>query len=269
MSSKLSSLTNTNFGVEIEIGEDYDEDWEYERPDWLLPDWSIKEEHCGTELISPVLSGYEGLIIVRAQMKKLYESFDIMSFDDCGLHVHVDIQNFTLGNLKKLLLIGSRFDDVIFSLMRPERRDNQFCAHSHYTESEIRECRSMRDIYALQGSDPVEGRYVGLNTWAWKRHGTVEFRYAAGCTDWRLIYAYVTMYMRMVSFAKTADPIPVWQHGDLKTGLATFCSMLNIASKVKEILVAQQDKYWSGKIKPYSENYKNTRDNFPMTLGTK
>lgn len=232
-SSRKFPLTNTQFGIELESNLSLDEFPE----DDLLEGWAVKDEHCGSEIVSPILKGYKGLMSIRRQLKALYAAIEddgseIVEFDDCGLHVHVDIQNYTVGDIKRLLAMASKFDGVLFALMPARRRDNDYCRHIHYTDDEIDSCRTLRDFHELQGQE----KYYGTNIMAFHRYGTVEFRYAAGTFDWRVIYSLVSLYLRLVSFAKSREPLPIYHKGSTKDGLALLMSTLNIQGGVKENL---------------------------------
>lgn len=192
-------IDNFRFGIELELGENFDENLVE-----LLDGWNSHEEHCGTEIVSPVLVGHRGIFQVRECLRRIWERHQSIEFEDCGMHVHVDIQDFTLGNIKNLLRIGSRFDEVIFSIMDPARYDNNYCRHILYSEEEIQKCRTIQDLFSLQEDE----RYYGINLLAFQKHGTVEFRYAMGTADWQIIYALLSLYLRMVVAAKANLPVP-------------------------------------------------------------
>ncbi len=232
-SSRKFLITNAQFGIELESNLELDEFPE----EALLDGWDVKDEHCGSEMISPILYGYKGLLAIRRQLKAICatlsdEGDDVVEFDDCGLHVHVDIQNYTVGDIKRLLAMASKFDEVIFGLMPARRRENNYCRHVHYTDDEIDSCRTLRDFQNLQGSE----KYYGTNIMSFQRYGTVEFRYAAATFDWRIIYSLVSFYLRLVSFAKSREPLPIYHKGMLKEGLDLLLATLDIKGGVKENL---------------------------------
>lgn len=200
-SHKHLSISGFKFGVEIELGiyGDVFHD-EVELPDG----WTSHDEHCGVEVVSPPLMGRKGLLSVRECLRRIWNAFDTIEFNDCGFHVHIDIQHFTLRNAKRLLKLGSRFDEVIYSIMDPARYQNYFCRHVNYDDKSIDACRSLNDFFELQGGE----RYRGINMLAFSKHGTVEFRYARGTASWRIIYSLISMYMRMIAFAESDIDIP-------------------------------------------------------------
>lgn len=249
-SSPKLLITNRQFGIELESNIELD-DFPTET---LIEGWNVKDEHCGSEIVSPILRGYTGLMAIRTQLGLLHETLvdsgdNIVGFEDCGLHVHVDIQNFVVGDLKRLLALASKFDDVIFSLMPERRRENDYCDHLNYTDDEIDSCNTLREFQALQGNE----KYFGTNIMSFQKYGTVEFRYAAATFDWRIIYSLVSLYLRMVSFAKSRLPIPIYHRGSVADGKELLCKTLGIRGAVKQNIDYMYDmnnKYYDDGMDP-------------------
>lgn len=196
-------ISNFKFGVELELEVSCSK---IENSNILLPDWIVHFEHCGSEIVSPPLCGYNGLLAVRRQLIKLWDRMHAGSikFYDCGLHVHVDIQHFNLGHAKRMLKLCSRYDNTMFSMMDKCRRDNHFCRHLKYTDLKINKCINLKQLQELQEYD----RYSAVNLYAFSKHGTVEFRYASGSADWQKIYSLTSLYLRIVAFAYSDLEIP-------------------------------------------------------------
>ena len=167
--------------------------------------WTAHGEHCGSEIVSPILHGYVGLMSVRRQLRNLWKWKDKIGFRHCGLHVHIDIQDFNLGQAKRLVLIASRFDETIFCLMHGCRWKNTYTRRCNYKEKSI---KTIYSLYQLQELQADGDRYAGLNLHAFSKHGTVEFRYAMGSADWQKIYSLISLYLRMVGAAKLDIEIP-------------------------------------------------------------
>lgn len=225
-SPKLS-VRNFKFGVELELGIPY-EDVE---DDILLYDgWIVHDEHCGSEIVSPILEGYNGLLILRRQLKEIWDGYTSINFYDAGLHVHVDIQHLTLKHAKRLLTIGSIFDEAIFAIMDGSRYHNRYTQHCNYNLDKIKKCLTIADLQRLQKND----RYHGINFYAFTKHGTVEFRYAMATADWARVYSLTSLYLRMVSFSASELEIPL-SYNDVKIDSWTS-SGLNFSKKRLEQL---------------------------------
>lgn len=195
------SISEFKFGIELELNEDSDD---CECLIRLLDGWIMFEEHCGTEIISPPLVGYKGLMAVRKQIQIIHKEYTTVGVEDAGLHIHVDIQHFLLGQAKKLLHIANNFNDVMFAIADGSRYNNQYCRQILLCEKDINDCCSIADLQRLQEDE----RYSSLNFYAFPKHGTVEFRYFASTFQWRRLYSLISLCLRMVAFAESDNPIP-------------------------------------------------------------
>ena len=232
---KKLSINNFKFGVELESNiptRSIRKNTKFEL------DWRVHDEHCGSEIVSPVLKGYKGLMSVRRQLQNLWKKVDKIKFGNCGLHVHVDIQHFNLGQAKNLLLIASRFDQIIYCLMPGERWNNQFARRCAYSEKKIKKATGLGALQSLQKGHE---RYSGLNLHAFSKHGTVEFRYAMGSADWQKIYSLISMYLRMVAAAEIGLDIPKpdvvkgFNSSMSRSGIDNFKEFLPILTKNKDM----------------------------------
>lgn len=213
--TKTLSVSGFKFGIELESTVHDTQITKYVRKGWMH-----HPEHCGSEVVSPILKGYAGMMEMRRQIKALNKvdatslgnHNKLLSFENCGLHVHVDVQDFTLGDAKRLLLIASRFDSVIYLLMDPCRRGNKYCNQCNYDEDRIEAISNLNELQTIQKNQ----RYSGVNFYAFPKHGTVEFRYAMGTFHWPTIYSLVSMYLRMVALAKSMKEIPQQHKGRTK-----------------------------------------------------
>ena len=188
------SISNFKFGIELEANVSETYMGQVARKGWIH-----HYEHCGAELKSPPLVGYAGLLEVRRQIKNIWSNASKIYFSECGLHVHVDIQDFTLLNLKRLMVLMSKNDDVMFSIMDSTRNNNTYCRRMYgKKEGDIWSANSLSQVQELSNV-----RYYALNTYAFSKHGTIEFRYCHGTLDWRIIYSIISFYLHIVAFAKT------------------------------------------------------------------
>lgn len=219
------------------------------------PGWTCHDEHCGSEIVSPILVGYSGIMSVKRQLKHMWTWQKSIEFADCGLHVHVDIQHFTLGNAKRLLLIASRFDQTIYCMMDGPRWNNNYARRCIYDESKIKSAKTLIQLQSLQ----VNGRYYGSNLYAFSKHGTVEFRYAMGSANWEKIYSLISLYLRMVAVAQSdmeitkVNPVDSFKELDshlvkpkenliiLRSNRDAFFDMLQLKGAIRESLAAMFD----------------------------
>jgi len=133
--------------------------------------WGIKLDGSiyGLELVSPLMSGDEGLESIR----ELYEAVDPVFTESCGIHVHVDVRDL---NETQLLDLVRAFENTKNSWIRkvPEHRmQNVHCKGENiYPENETWN----------EWFDSIDGdRYKWVNFKSVEDHGSVELRILEGC----------------------------------------------------------------------------------------
>ena len=177
-----------NFGVEIETCScDYNN---------APSSWEMVHEHCGLEFVSPIMSGEAGLDSVR----DLYARIKPEVNHQCGLHVHVDVRDFT--DADKLELVARLIADknLFTSRVNQARLDNGFCDG---------------DLPSLQDTDTWEGyvyrlhgdRYCWVNLLAVRKHGSIEFRLHEATEDPEKVVAWIEFLVSYVENVRTGQPV--------------------------------------------------------------
>lgn len=231
-SSNKISIKNFKFGIELESNlRAYKMVSEMK----FEPGWKSHGEHCGSEIVSPILYGYQGVMSVRRQLKHMWKWKEQIMFGDCGLHIHIDIQHFNLGQAKRLVLIASRFDQTLFCMMNGSRWNNNYSRRCGYNEKTIKSAKGLAALQRLQ----QHGRYCGTNLYAFSKHGTVEFRYAMGSANWEKVYSLLVLYLRMVAAAELTMEVPtvtpVANFGAQNTGLPSPKKSMAVLEKNRDI----------------------------------
>ena len=178
----------------IPIGDDRDS-WHFEK------DASVRGKghtRCGAELISPILSGMEGLVQVynAFQFLNAIEGIDIDA--SCGMHVHhgVDPAAYNCKELQQLVSIVHHYEDLFYLLIPGDRRDAETCRPMEIdVKAFLDVCEGsgdghncqIKDLwYSLQNRYDVKSgvnsrydktRYHGLNLHSYWYRSTIEFRY--------------------------------------------------------------------------------------------
>ncbi|MFL0106058.1 amidoligase family protein [Tenacibaculum maritimum] len=212
---------NRNFGVEVEFfgstktvltrnlnncGVNYEfESYNHTaRNHWKFTTDSSIIGGNGREMVSPVLSGNEGLKSLRNSCKALRLSAAKVN-KSCGIHVHLDVNDFSVPNMRALVknwfLLEYQFD----KMMPVSRRQNNniYCKSlsSLFTKRELfsnlDSCTTINEIINL-----FETRYVKLNLKSYLRYGTVEFRHHSGTTMFSKIKNWILICARLVEFSK-------------------------------------------------------------------
>lgn len=215
MPTNNNSFTSTrSFGVEIEFctellsgevvrhlaaaglnvrNEDYNH---HTRNHWkIVPDGSISQ---GFELVSPPLSGGEGLAEVILAARVLVQ-IGCHVDTSCGLHVHVDANDLSGASVVNAVRRMVRYESEIDTMVPAHRRSNSF-ALSNQQQLGVMEqyLSSDPDASARTICGIVSGRYRKLNTAAYIRHGTLEFRQHSGSIDGTKIANWIMFCVQFV-----------------------------------------------------------------------
>ncbi|NLI81443.1 MAG: hypothetical protein GX443_07115 [Deltaproteobacteria bacterium] len=167
--------------------------------------WHIEEDssitHRGAfELISPILSGMDGLVQVYRFLELLGRIKGVEIDESCGFHVHhgVDAKTFTCRQLQELVRIVYSMEDYFYLLIPGDRQNNatcrpvevdvrafldpQLCAADPETSIEqIKKLWYSSENRFECGEDATgkydKTRYHGLNLHSYWYRSTIEFRY--------------------------------------------------------------------------------------------
>jgi hypothetical protein len=187
-------ITDLYQDYQLPLGIDRDT-WHFEK------DTSVRGKghtKCGAELISPILSGLDGLVQVYDAFRflKAIEGIDIDA--SCGMHVHhgVDPSAYNCKELQNLVRIVHHYEDLFYLLIPGERKNAETCRPMEIDVNAFMEVceghddgRNLRikDLwYSLQNRyDEKSGensrydktRYHGLNLHSYWYRSTIEFRY--------------------------------------------------------------------------------------------
>lgn len=197
--SEVTPITTTNddltFGVEIEILSTVDrqtiatalqaeginaavEGYNHR----VCEGWKIiTDSSCGLEVVSPILSGEQGL----NQVKKVAETLNRIGCKvdkTCGLHVHIGADALGVKKVKSIVRRWLNNEHHLDSIQPQSRRgnNNYFCASlaNTFDASALDHCRTIKTLSQSQCT-----RYSKLNLQSYRRHQTIEFRHHSGTTD--------------------------------------------------------------------------------------
>jgi len=171
------------YGIEIECN--YTE---------YLPDdciWYEKDEHCGVEYVSPLLQGDKGLEIIRDFYCDSEPDFN----DACGLHVHVDVRDFTDEQLIDLVKALKTTKHTWLNYVDSSRWNNEYCDGDI---PPVYDYDSWNTYFNREGFR----RYAWCNLNAIHIHGSVEFRCHEATEDYEKVIKWVAMIVNFVSEVK-------------------------------------------------------------------
>ena len=180
---------------------DNKESWHFEQ------DSSVRGKgntRCGAELISPILSGIDGLLQVYHAFKFLGNIQGIDIDKSCGLHVHhgVDHKTYNSKELQKLIHIVHCYEEDFYLLIPGDRQNLETCRPMEINvEAFLKVCEDSSDSneflikqlwYSPENRYDKESarnprydktRYHGLNLHSYWYRSTIEFRYHSSVLD--------------------------------------------------------------------------------------
>ena len=154
------------------------------------------------ELVSPILNGEEGIAEIL-KVCNILNKCGAKVNKSCGTHVHIDAQNFTTEQWKRIYINYARLERTIDNFMPISRRDNNntYCKSlkkiSNF-ETKIKQAESLEDIKQIMENS----RYWKVNPLSYSRHKTCEFRQHAGTTDFIKISSWVRFLNNLIDFSK-------------------------------------------------------------------
>lgn len=170
------------------------------RPVWkIVLDGSVND---GFEVVSPILSGNEGLEQVRKVAKSLVAAGAKVD-RRCGFHVHVDARDLSGADVTNCIRRYAANEAQIDSFMPSSRRGsaNNYCRPMHDVVEALRNVTATST--ARHVAERVYERYYKLNVAAFLRHGTVEFRQHGGTVDYRKMINWIIFCVQFIEDSRT------------------------------------------------------------------
>jgi hypothetical protein len=169
----------------------------------------------GLEVVSPILSGEEGIDEAR-RVAAAVESFGCRVRVDCGFHLHVGTAGLNLRNLKNIAKCFVKFETFFDNIVPASRRANVnryvMSNRSHFGGygnaaanrglSAIDAVASQAEFLRLFGGS----RFHKLNIQAMTRQPTIEFRQHSGTTSPDKIEHWIRLLLAFVNGAANARP---------------------------------------------------------------
>lgn len=147
----------------------------------VVPDGSVD---YGFEVVSPVLSGEDGIAQVKAIAAALVAAGASVD-KQCGLHVHVGANDLTASDIMNCMKRYAAHETAIDAFMPFSRREtnSMYCQPVRSALGYIQSRMSTGTLEGVSARALCElhnERYYKLNVSAFLRHGTLEFRQHSG-----------------------------------------------------------------------------------------
>lgn len=171
-------------------------------PQWkVVSDASINARNGGAEVVSPVLSGNDGLREVRAVMRVLRDAGANVN-SSCGMHIHIGVDGaYTREQQARIIEQYGQWQYAFTAWMLETRIRNSYCRLRTRDEfvQLARDWRSARNARTFAGQ---QGRYYAFNVNSFQRYGTFEIRNHHGSLNGMNASAWVALHLAF--FAKAA-----------------------------------------------------------------
>lgn len=157
----------------------------------------------GNEIVSPVLSGKEGLDQVELVVKTLVAAGARIGAS-CGLHVHHDANDLTAEEIGRVVELYSANQTHVDGLVSRSRRGSRWARP--YTTYEIDRLKTEIG----RGTDLKtrhHDRYKTVNLDAYRKYGTVEFRQHQGTLNAKKIVAWIRFGQSLIEAARTLSTV--------------------------------------------------------------
>lgn len=158
--------------------------------------WKVQYDGSisGWEIVSPPLTDTEELKIVCFVLRRVIKA---RSSKKCGLHIHHDINDFNLEQIKNIYRLYSKYENTaIKSIQSPHRHNNQYCRPVTTYVNRVLESNTIDEF---KRSMPT--RYLNINNQAYVKYGTIEFRGAQGTVEIDRILAWLELTHKIVEIA--------------------------------------------------------------------
>ena len=161
----------------------------------------VTDGSCGYEVVSPILSGEQGL----NELRKVCETLTRIGCKvnkNCGLHVHLGADFLGVGRVRSFIKRYMANEANLDSIQPKARRGsaNRYCLPITETMRThlIDNCLTVDDMVGLQTT-----RYCKVNLQSYRKYNTIEIRHHAGTTNATRIENWVRF---LIGFATTATP---------------------------------------------------------------
>tara|TARA_B110000503_G_scaffold132797_1_gene209257 strand:- start:5807 stop:6916 length:1110 start_codon:yes stop_codon:yes gene_type:complete len=172
------------------------------RPTWkVVYDGSLSSRTGSCEVVSPILSGTDGLTEVRTVMAVLRTAGARIN-ESCGMHIHIGVDTLSQAHQTRIIRAYGKWSWAFTGFVLPRRVNNRWAqlrtpagterlASDWETSSNMRNTASRHD------------RYYAFNVHAFQRHGTFEMRAHHGSLNGMNASAWVALHTAFFEACKT------------------------------------------------------------------
>ena len=171
--------------------------------------WDVKRDgSCGYEFASPILSGEAGIFDAKIAVEKIREVCPTAVNSKCGIHVTIDISDFTGPELVKLMIAYLKAQEHFYAECNESRQNNHYCKRNP-TDRLAEMIRlswnngTPQEVADLMGGwRNHDNRYHGLNLTRMFSIKVIEFRMLESTVAIRKVGAWIKMCVGFVDGIK-------------------------------------------------------------------
>lgn len=229
-----SKPTPGDYGLEIEVeGEDLPNNLpsNYWRID---ADSSLRGESY--EYVTPIPFSLEKIGEALNILEERYREDDSIIKDSvrAGVHVHMNVQSFTINQLFTFIVAYYLFEEVLVHWCGPDREGNHFCLRHSDAEIIVFALEEALQSRKLKNLNTDNLRYSSLNVISLFKYGSLEFRAMRSTRNLNEIYTWVKIIDELkhtsLSFNNPAEMVMSMSAGGelgfLKLMFPTFYPLL-------------------------------------------
>jgi len=170
----------------------------------VMPTWKVVTDGSvggGYELVSPILRGQAGLDEAARAVKALQDAGGFLD-SQCGLHVHVGMDNLNGAQMMSIMDLYIANQANINSILAASRHNTFYCKpNSEASPSQRHQygiIRSARNTTEAARAARDTDRYYAVNLQSYAKYGTMEFRQHQGTLNGKKAGAWVKFILAIV-----------------------------------------------------------------------
>ena len=169
-------------GVEVEVEANKPLPQEGERiGDWVVDhDNSLRGQYQAEFILNGPLPAVRTVAAIK-HLSQLLEDCEVQDSFRTSVHVHVNVQDLTLNQLKNFIYTYLLLERVLVEYSGKERKNNRFCLRVEDAEgimNPLEKLFTQKEKFVLPLPD--QNRYASINLDAIGKYGSLEFRSMRG-----------------------------------------------------------------------------------------
>ena len=180
---------------------------------------SKSQDNHPMELVSPPLSGYQGLQTLARVLEVINQRSDSFVTQQCGLHVHHDARRLDINTFKTLAKLYIKYEPTLDELLPLSRRGTECChcrslrcfTYNSTTPAPTNQSQRLDRIGRTRDKNELcylwYDRYLKLNLSSHSLHGTIEFRHHSGTLKLEKTLHWLVLTQKMLARAMTHHPV--------------------------------------------------------------